>query len=317
MPLDPILVPIVAGLEPTPEHVDDYEELRRSANAALNAALVQVAEPGPEVASVEDVTIPVDGGSIGLRIWRPFGQGPRPMHLFVHGGGWTTGSAFDALSDINGRERAALAGNVVVAVDYRTAPEHKFPVPFNDVYAALTWMDSHREELGGNQVLTVGGHSAGANLAAGVALKARDEGGPRIDLQILEVPLLDATATLPSHERNALGYGLTAEEVVVCVKRYLGSHVDRVDPYVSPLLAPDLTGLPPALVISAEYDPLCDDGQQYVERLLASGVRATFSLQLGQVHVSHALTKVSPAARAWRDQVIKALQSGANLGDVY
>ena len=142
------------------------------------------------------------------------------------------------------------------------------------------------------ELITVGGQSAGANLAAGLALKLRDEQGPRITLQLLEVPALDLTLSLPSHETYGTGYGLHVADVRRLGPLYLSSPDQATNPYASPLLAPDLSGLPPAYVMSAEYDMLRDDGERYVERLREAGVPATFSLQPGHVHFSGALTKV-------------------------
>jgi acetyl esterase len=315
MPLDPILVPLLVDYPETPRVIEDYDAFRRENRQGAEALLHHVAEPGPEVLSVQDLSIPVEGGAIALRVYRPFGDGPRPVHLYFHGGGWTTGSAFDLVTDITSRERSAMAGHVVVSVDYRLSPEHKFPVPLEDAYAALLWVHEHAGEIGARpDLITVGGGSAGGNIAAALALKARDEGGPSIAFQLLEVPALDFTFTLPSHGLFGEGYAVSTWDLEAARCNYLASAKDRSNPYASPLLAPDLSGLPPALIISAEYDVLRDEGAAYAERLNEAAVEARFSLQRGQVHISSALTKISPAARAWREEIIGALRAVPGAG---
>jgi acetyl esterase len=269
----------------------------------------QLAEPGPEVKERRDVTIPTVGGTIGLRIYQPPADGPHPAHIYLHGGGWIVGSPWDKFTDIICRERCAGAACVVIAVDYRKAPEHKFPVGLNDCHAALTWLSDHAVELGVHPgLITVGGASAGGNLAAALTLKVRDEGGPKLALQLLEVPALDLTLSLPSHQRYGSGYALALSDAKKILRLYLTSPAQAKNPYVSPLLAPDLSGLPPAHIMSAEYDMLRDDGDQYAMRLNQSGVRATFSLQQGHVHNSAVFTKTMDSARAWRREVLTVLQ---------
>lgn len=310
MPVDPILEPLLANLPPMPEEIDDFHAFRAAETAGAGALIDQFTEPAPDGAERREVQIPVDGGTIDLHIFTPTDPGPHPAHLYIHGGGWIGGSIKTPYIDIVCTERAVLANCVVVAVEYRKAPEHKFPTGLNDCYAALLWIDEHADELGiRRDVITVGGGSAGANLAAAVALKSRDEAGPKLALQVLEVPALDLTLSAPSHERNATGYGLTAADARACVRYYLADPDDAHNPYASPLLAADLTGLPPAHITSAEYDPLCDDGQAYAERLTDAGVPATYSLQQGQIHISPGLTKLLPAARVWRDEVLTALRT--------
>jgi acetyl esterase len=309
MPLDPIIAPLLVDYSDGPGVIEDYDEFREEVRRNVEAGLPQLAEPGPWVRSIEDHRIAVRDGSIVLRVFRPLADGPRPIHLYFHGGGWVLGSAYDAMTEITCRERAAMAGHVVVAVDYRKAPEHKFPTALDDAYAALLWIAGHREEIGGlPDVITVGGGSAGGNIAAALALKVRDEGGPPIALQLLEVPVLDLTFSQPSYDLYGSGYALSSVAMEGARRDYLDSPSDRTDPYASPLLAQDLSGLPPAFIISAEFDVVRDDGAAYAERLRQAGVPARFALQLGQVHSSSLFTKISPAARAWRDQLIAALR---------
>lgn len=308
MPLDPILVPLLQGYSETPLVIDDYDAFRTRSRANVDGLIRQLAEPGPDVARVSDVELPVEGGSVTLRIYRPESDVPLPIHLYLHGGGFVIGSIFDLSTDITCRERAALAQQVVIAVNYRKSPEHKFPVPLNDCYAALQWAAEHATETGGSDVLSIGGGSAGANLAAGVALKARDEQGPTLALQLLEVPVLDLTFRAPSYGEFGSGYALSTWDIECARRDYLASDADRTHPYASPLDAPDLTGLPPAVIFGAEFDVLVDDGPAYAQRLRDAGVPARFLLREGQVHVSSSLTAILPAAREWRADVIGALR---------
>lgn len=317
MPVDPFLEPLLPTLPPMPAQIDDWDAYRAQGREGSDAMTEQLTEPGPEVAEVRTVALPVPGGAIDLRVYIPDGDGPHPVHVFLHGGGWVAGSVHDKYIDIVGRERAVGASCVVVTVDYRKAPEHRFPTGLEDAQAAVEWVVRMAADLHVRpDLLTVGGQSAGANLAACLALKLRDEGGPRMALQLLEVPALDLTLSLPSHETYGSGYGLDLAVVRRLGPLYLADPGQAANPYVSPLLAPDLSGLPPAYVMSAEYDMLRDDGERYVERLREAGVPATFSLQPGHVHFSAALTKVMPAARAWRDEaigVLRAVHRGAGL----
>ncbi|WP_197285877.1 alpha/beta hydrolase [Nocardiopsis sp. NRRL B-16309] len=292
-----------------PEEIDDFDVWRAEEGAAADVLMDQIMEPAPDGVERRVVELPVEGGSVELHVFTPPTAGPHPAHLYLHGGGWIGGSIKHKSIDILCRERAAGADCVVVTVEYRKAPEHKFGAGLNDCYAALLWTAEHADELGvRTDSISIGGGSAGANLAAAVALKARDETGPALVLQLLEVPALDLTASTPSHQRNATGYGLTHDGIKACVRYYLDSPQDAHHPYASPLLAPDLSGLPPAYILSAEYDPVCDDGEEYARRLTEAGVPATFSLQRGQIHTSSALTKLLPAARSWREEALAALR---------
>lgn len=309
MPLDPILEPLVADYPVVPADIEDYPAFREATALASDAKIPLVMEQGPAMKSVRDCTIPVEGGSIELRIFTPFNDGPLPIHVYLHGGGFVLGSIFSVSTDNTCRDTAAMSGRIVIAVNYRKAPEHKFPVPLNDCYAALLWASSNAGKLNGRaDLISVGGASAGGNLAAALTLKARDEHGPAIVAQVLEVPLLDMTFGHESHDLYGTGYPLSHGDIEIARRDYVESPIDYVNPYASPLHEPDLSGLPPALILAAEYDVLSDDGRVYAERLNAAGVPATFSLQRGQVHVSGALTKISPAARAWRAEVINYLR---------
>ncbi len=307
MPVDPFLQALLSSLPPTPDVIEDYDAYRAASEAGAEALADQVMNPGPDVRERRAVSLSVAGGTIDLLVYVPFTPGPHAAHLFLHGGGWMAGSIHQKFIDAVCRERCVGANCVVVAVNYRKAPEHKFPVPLNDCAAALDWVVTNADGLNIDPAcVTISGQSAGANLAAGLTLKTRDEGGPRLVFQVLEVPATDLTK---GHLRSecASGYGLSLQDAELCVRAYLQTPEDADLPYASPLLAADLSGLPPALILTAEYDILRDDGEAYAKRLKAAGVPVTYAMYEGHIHGSSAFTKVIASARAWQDQVIAAL----------
>lgn len=265
-----------------------------------------VMRPGPPVPTRE-VMVPVEGGAIRVRLYEPPGlPRPRPLHVFLHGGGWCVGDLDQR--DPRCRAVAAGAGCVVASVDYRLAPENAFPVPLRDCEAALRWLVGHAGELGLDPSrVSIGGESAGANLAAAVCLLARDAGGPAIRFQWLDVPATDLTLSQPSVDRLGTGYGLTKADMVAYRDAYLRDH-DPKDPLASPLFAPDLSGLPPALIATCEYDPLRDDGLAYAARLRDAGVPVEHHDLPGLVHASFAFTRLLPAARRYEERAIAALR---------
>ncbi|MCT9623971.1 alpha/beta hydrolase [Pseudarthrobacter equi] len=314
MPVIPALKALLDSMPPAqPLDLTNLPTLRVAGLEGSNALAAMVAGTPPQVGAVTTAQVPVDGGEIMVRIYQPEGAGPHPMHIFYHGGGWMAGTIDEQFVDILCRERTALAGYVTIAVEYRLAPEHKFPVPLEDSYAALLWAAEHAREFDADpDLITVGGGSAGANLAAAVTLKARDKNGPHIAFQVLEVPALDLTLSGPGYELYGTGeYPLPLAEIEICRTAYLRTSEDQTNPYVSPLLAEDLSGLPPAHIISSEYDPLQFDGSRYADRLNAAGVKATFTLGSGQVHGSSQFTKMLPESAAWRDEILSALRSHA------
>ncbi|MGW1893675.1 alpha/beta hydrolase [Streptomyces sp. NPDC002004] len=232
----------------------------------------------PAVGSVEDRTVPGPPGApeIPVRVYLPepaVSPGPRPTVVFFHGGGWTI-CDLDS-HDATARALCRDAGAAVVSVDYRLAPEARFPAAVDDAYAAVCWAADHAAELGGDPAaVAVAGDSAGGNLAAVVALLARDRGGPGLALQVLVYPATDAGRRRESFTRNSTGYFLTAAHCRWFLEQYLGPDGDPVHPHVSPLRA-DLTALPPAHVVTAGCDPLCDEGREYAAKLRAAGVGVT------------------------------------------
>jgi acetyl esterase len=237
-----------------------------------------------QVASIADRRIPGPAGDIPVRVYTPAGPAPRAVLVYFHGGGWVLGG----LETHDGvcRSLANGAGCVVVSVDYRLAPEHRYPAAAEDCYAATTWCAEHAAELGADaKRLAVGGDSAGGNLAAVVAQMARDRGGPNVMFQLLIYPATDATFDTPSYRDNADGYLLTTQDMRWFWGHYLGDASQRgAEPYASPLRAESLAGLPPALVITAEFDPLRDEGEAYGHALERAGVAARISRYDGMIH---------------------------------
>jgi acetyl esterase/lipase len=228
----------------------------------------------------EDRSVPGPAGPIPVRVYRP-GDEPAPVLVYFHGGGWVLGSAVT----VHGvcATLARLAGCVVCSVDYRLAPEHVFPAALDDAWTATTWIAEHAEELGGRTgSLAVGGDSAGGNLAAVCALRARDAGVP-VALQLLVYAVLDADLESRSYREFAHGYFLTRSGMEWFWDQYLPVG-DRFDPDASPLRAPDVGGVAPALLIGAEYDPLWDEGRAYAHRLEEAGVAVTLSRYEGMIH---------------------------------
>ncbi|OJZ76022.1 hypothetical protein BRW65_00770 [Mycobacterium paraffinicum] len=265
--------------------------------------------PAPEVPlrRVNDVELPVPGAPPApARIYWPDHDGPLPGIVFFHGGGFVVSSVEG--HDAFARKLAAGAGAVVVSVDYRLAPEHRFPAAVNDAVAATSWVFDHAASLGIDPArIAVAGDSAGGNLAAVACLRARDHGGPPLTAQLLIYPVLDARRDSASYRRNATGYFLTAAHMTWFWDQYLDG-ADPDDPDVSPLCAPNLTGLPPAIIVVAEHDPLRDDGRTYAELLSGTGNDVRLLDYPGMFHGFFGLVDQLPAARQANDQVFAALQ---------
>jgi acetyl esterase/lipase len=268
--------------------------------AALNG-------PAVPVAAVADRLVPGPAGELPVRVYTPEGSPPFPIVVFFHGGGWVVGTldSFDPLC----RALAAAVPAVVVSVDYRLAPEHPWPAAAEDAYAATLWASRNAAELGGAQHrLAVAGESAGGNLAAVVALGARDRGGPAIAFQLLVYPPLDAAGDTASWREFAEGFFLTADGMRWYWDHYLGGADGRA-PDASPLRAAFFGGLPPALVIEADHDVLRDEGEAYAARLAQAGVPATASRYPGMVHGFVRWRAVTGAADAALQEAAAALRS--------
>lgn len=263
-------------------------------------------EPMP-VAEARELTAPGPGGPIPLRLYRPSADALLPVLVFFHGGGWVVGDI--ETHDTVCRHLANKAECTVVSVDYRLAPEHKFPAAVNDCFAATAWVADNAAALGVDPArLAVGGDSAGGNLAAAVSLMARDAGAPRICYQLLIYPATDAKMRHGSIARFAEGYVLTRSTMRWFYEQYLRSPEDAADWRVSPLVAPDPAGLPPALVMTAGYDPLCDEGDEYAARLAAAGVPVEHRRFVGQIHGFITNGKIIRAADSALDEAAAALK---------
>lgn len=303
MPVDPQVQRYLAGL------------------AALNQPPPGVATPQQQrdamrsrrVTRVEDRSIPGPGGSIPVRIYTPALPGPLPALMFFHGGGFVVGD-LDTV-DFRCRMLNEWVGCVVVSVDYRLAPEHLFPAAVEDCYAATAWVAQHSAGLSVDPGrIAVGGDSAGGNLAAVVALMARDEGGPALVFQYLAYPVTDTNFETPSYHENAEGYGLSLAQMRWYWDRYVPDAEDRNNPLAAPLRAESLRGLPPALVVTAEYDPLRDEGKAYAKRLAAAGVKVELRCYDGLIHGFFGQTADFAAARAAFNDSVAALRSAFGTG---
>jgi len=305
MPLDPqaqSLLEAMAKLnlklieDSTPE---EARESMRSRTAGLG--------PVEDVAAVAEHEIRVPGGTIVVRCYSPGGAGPHPALVFYHGGGWVIGDLYT--HDGICRTLTNAAGCVVASVDYRLAPESKYPVAVEDSYAALQWVVAHASQLGIDpRRVAVGGDSAGGNLSAAVALMARDRKGPALVSQILIYPVTNYAFDTPSYAENAEGYVLTREAMRWFWRHYLAREEQGREPLASPLRAPSLAGLPPALVITASHDPLRDEGEAYAARLRDAGVPVTLTRYDGLFHGFIRMTKFLDKARACVDEVAGTLR---------
>lgn len=308
MPLEPRLRPLVVLARLTDRNDPSLPmSVRRRRQAARAAGLGRfVMHPGRPPARVQHHQVPVAGGAITVRLYVPEGTGPHPLYVFLHGGGWCIGT----LDERDPRCRSVSAGArcIVASVDYRLAPENRFPTPVDDCWAALRWLVEHAARLGIDpERVAIGGESAGANLAAVCCLLARDRGGPRLRHQWLDVPATDATLAQEGHRNVPDGYLLDASAIDEFLAEYLGPDGDRTDPRVSPLLATSHADLPPAWIMSAEYDRLRGDAAAYAEALRAAGVPVTHTRLAGHVHMSFAFTRLVPSAAAYERAAITAL----------
>ncbi len=268
-----------------------------------------VVEP---VAATLEERVGIDGEELRVRLFIPVGAAPHGAFVHFHGGGFVFGTIDSLVNDAKCAHICRAAGCVVATVEYRLAPEYRFPTAVNDCYEALSWLAANAGRLGIDpDRIAVGGESAGGNLAAAVALMARDRGGPKVALQLLEVPVTDIGPHADDYPSVALfgeNFGLDRAEMDVYAQEYLADLDDGSSPYASPVLAADVTGVAPAHVITAEFDMLRDSGEAYAHRLHAAGVRTTLHRRLGHNHGSSVLWQEWGPARAWMDEVVDALR---------
>lgn len=279
MPLDPQVKAILDQMAGLPR----IEELSvAEAREGLERRMVKL--PTLPIASAVNRTIAGPGGDLPVRIYTPNGTGPFPLLVFFHGSGFVLCS-LDTHDGVC-RNLCSAAGCVVVSVDYRLAPEHKFPAGAEDCYAATKWSAAHARELDADPArMAIAGDSAGGNMVAVAALMIRDKGGPELRGQLMIYPVTDYYKPgHPSYVDNAEGYGLTAAGMRWFWHHYLNSETEADNPYVSPLRASNLRGVPSALIITAEYDVLRDEGERYGKRLAEAGVATKITRYDGMHH---------------------------------
>ena len=282
--------------------------------ARASYRMLGAAEVAEEVERVDDRRIPGPAGDIPIRVYTPASAvgADHGVLVWFHGGGWTIGDLETA--DPTCRRLANRVEAVVVSVDYRLAPEHKAPAALEDCMAALAWVVENASLLGVDAThVAVGGDSAGGHLAAQVSQRCRDEFGPDIDHQLLVYPVTDLTLSHPSIDENAEGYLLTKDTMEWFVANYLGPDDDPKDPRISPLHVEDLSELPPATVITAEFDPLRDEGEAYATRLREAGVATEVRRYDGMIHGFFAMATTledGAAAVDWAAAALKDVLAG-------
>ncbi|GAA5079387.1 acetyl esterase [Thermocatellispora tengchongensis] len=288
----------MAESDAKPLHEMSPEEAR-----GLTAMLAGMYGPGPEMARVEDH----DLGRFRVRVLTPEGA-PRAVIVYYHGGGWVIGNIDEY--DTLGRILARRTGAAVVMADYRKAPEHRFPAAVEDSWTALRWAGERVEEIAGARVpLIVAGDSAGGNLSAVMTLRARDAGGPRIAMQVLVYPVTDHDMDNGSYKDPANQVMLTRETMAWFWDHYAPDPADRARPDASPLRAGDLSGLPPAVVLTAEHDVLRDEGEAYAARLREAGVSVDLRRFPGQMHGFFSMVGLLPGHTEGLDHVVRAIQA--------
>ena len=302
------LQPDVAGLlEIMAEmEIPPFDSMSPDEARAVSNAIGEQNPPGPEVGSVEDGEFPGADGPLAYRLYRPEGAGPHPILCYFHGGGWVLGS-HDS-DDAFCRDLCVRANVAVISLDYRHAPEARFPAAADDAYAAVCWVAENVESLGGRaDQLMVGGWSAGGNLATGVCLRARDEDGPKIAGQLLVTPVTDCDFDRPSYSENGEGYVLTRGLMEWFWNHYADAS-ERTDPKASPLRSESLAGLPPAAIFTAEFDPLRDEGNAYAEALAAAGVEVEHQQCRGHIHTSLTAVGMILSSAPLREQMADAIR---------
>ncbi|HEV3226597.1 MAG TPA: alpha/beta hydrolase [Acidimicrobiales bacterium] len=304
MPVDPAIQTMLDQLAeaggPTLEQAG-VEQAREM----IRMLAVLEGDPAP-LERVEDIEV----GGVAARLYATGSGGARPILVWIHGGGWVIGDLETA--DRTCRKLAIGTDAIVISLDYRLAPEHPFPAGPDDCVAALAWIIDHAAEIGGDRSrIALGGDSAGGNLSAITALHARDNGIP-LRFQLLVYPATDLTLSSASIDENGEGYLLTKESMVWFTGHYLTGGTDPKDPRVSPLYTDDLTGVAPALVITAEFDPLRDEGEAYAERLKDAGVPVTLRRFDGQIHGFYPLGSITEGANEAIALSIAALKAALN-----
>lgn len=309
MPVDSQLQNVLALVNSAPP--EQWTKERAPEFRAIFDGMVTMLGDGPASVIAEDRTIPGPAGEIPVRVYRPEGVEQPPILVFFHGGGFVIGSI--ATHDRDCRFLAEGSGAMVVSVDYRLAPEHPAPAASDDCLAALRWVGDHAAKLGGDgSRIAIGGDSAGGNLTAVTALRVQNEGGPELRFQLLVYPVVDMTPTLdePIYESmvtNAEGYFLTLDDMLFFSDCYIPEDADRADPKLSPIKATTLAGLPPALVMTCEYDPLCDMGEAYAKALADAGVVVSHTRYAGAIHGVMGMAAITDIGKRFIDEAALAV----------
>lgn len=311
MALDPQAAAVLQQMEA--DNVPDISEMSvPQARVFLQTAFTQMVPVPEPVAEVSDFTVPGPAGRLPVRLYRPDGSGTPPLLVFYHGGGWVIGNveSHDPLC----RALANASGCAVASVEYRLAPENSFPAAPEDCYAATRWLVENDSDLGvDGSRLAIAGDSAGGNLSAAVCLMARDRGGPDISYQVLIYPAVDFVGEYPSRTENGEGYFLTTAAMQWFGSHYLASESAAADVLASPLLAEDHSNLPPALIITAGFDPLRDEGEAYAARLQEAGVQTKTSRYDGMIHGFLNMQGVLDDARTATDEIGTALREALKV----
>jgi cation diffusion facilitator CzcD-associated flavoprotein CzcO/acetyl esterase/lipase len=282
------------------------ESMQPQAARALFEALATQRPPGPAVGEIVDGTLPGPASELKYRLYRPATTGPHPVVVYYHGGGWVLGGRDS--DDPLCRDLCVRSDSIIVSVDYRHAPEARFPAAVDDAFAALRWVSSHAAALGGRPgPVAVAGWSAGANLATVVCRLARDAGGPAIAGQLLITPVTDTDTTRPSYQENGERYVLTNAIMRWFIDHYVDA-ADRTDPRVAPLRATNLSNLPPATIITSEFDPLRDEGAAYAAALAAAGVDVQHIVARGHIHSSLTMVDLVISGAPYREKMGEALR---------
>ena len=308
MPLNPQVQAVLAAFAEFPPV--DYTAITPELLRETSDRPMQVGPP-PAVAKVEDLTITLDGRALPARLYVPEGAGARPgLTLFYHGGGWVIGTL--ETHDGTARALANASGHAVLSIGYRLAPEHRYPAAVGDCYDALVWAHGNAAALGIDpDRLAVAGDSAGANLAAAVAILARDRTGPSLRHQMLAYPVADADFSRASYVENGTGeYFLGADMMRWFWDQYLGDTPVDSAPLAAILRQPDLSGLPQATVITAQYDPLRDEGMAYAQRLRDAGVDVDAAIADGMIHGFLSMFEAVPDANVWIERAGQRLSGG-------
>ena len=296
------------------------EQLSLAEARAVRSEMIEAAGPEQAVAEVQNRSVPGPAGPIAVRVYRPVKDEVLPVLIFFHGGGFVICNL-----DTHDRTCRALANAsrcVVISVDYRLAPENKYPAAVDDAYAATRYIAGHAGEFGVDpNRIAVGGDSAGGNLATVVSLLSRDRGGPRLKFQLLIYPLVDFYDQSPSMQQYAEGYFLTRAGMDWFTQSYLPSREAGLEPSASPMNATDFRGLPPAMIMTAECDPLRDQGEAYARKLQAAGVPVELKRYEGMIHpflqfaavLDTAKVAMKDAASAVREALGTAAPAGASL----